>query len=93
MNNPLSDSASRTLHHARHAAGVTCRPPRVARLAVEAASPFGWERWTGERGDIVGVPRFGASAPGRKVLEEYGITVDNVALRALALVSGARANG
>ncbi|WP_437312337.1 transketolase-like TK C-terminal-containing protein [Sorangium sp. So ce388] len=64
-----------------------------ARLAVEAASRFGWERWTGERGDVVGVPRFGASAPGRKVLEEYGLTADNVARRALALVSGARANG
>lgn len=58
----------------------------TARLAVEAASPFGWERWTGSRGTIVGIDRFGASAPGEVVLENLGFTVDAVAQRALALV-------
>jgi transketolase len=61
-------------------AGVT------ARLAVEAASPFGWERWTGSRGAIIGIDRFGASAPGDVVLENLGFTADAVAQRALALV-------
>jgi transketolase len=57
----------------------------TARLAVEAASPLGWERWTGLRGAIIGVDRFGASAPGATVLEEYGFTVDHVVDQALAL--------
>jgi len=58
----------------------------TARLAVEAASPLGWERWTGLRGAILGVDRFGASAPGATVLAEYGFTVDRVVAQALALV-------
>ncbi|HSQ64534.1 MAG TPA: transketolase [Polyangiaceae bacterium] len=58
----------------------------TARLAVEAASPLGWERWTGLRGAILGVDRFGASAPGATVLAEYGFTVDHVVAQALALV-------
>ena len=62
-------------------------PPSVtARLAVEAASPLGWERWTGLQGTIIGIDRFGASAPGDVVLREYGFTVDHVVERALAIV-------
>jgi transketolase len=57
----------------------------TARLAVEAASPFGWERWTGLRGAIIGIDRFGASAPGATVFKEYGFTVAHVVDRALAL--------
>ncbi len=57
----------------------------TARLAVEAARPFGWERWVGLDGDVLGVDRFGASAPGGIVMQEYGFTVDNVVARALAL--------
>jgi transketolase len=61
-------------------------PAKVtARLAVEAASPFGWERFTGTKGDILGVERFGASAPGEIVLREYGFTVENVVRRAQKL--------
>ena len=58
----------------------------TARLAVEAASPLGWDRWTGLRGSIIGIDRFGASAPGAVVLEEYGFTVQQVVERALELV-------
>jgi transketolase len=58
----------------------------TARLAIEAASPFGWERWTGSRGGIIAIDRFGASAPGDIVLDELGFTVDAVVERALALV-------
>lgn len=58
-------------------------PPGVPRLAVEAASPFGWERWAD---DVVGIDRFGASAPGPVALANLGINVDNVVARAKALV-------
>jgi len=62
-------------------------PPGVrARLAVEAASPFGWREWVGDAGEVVGVERFGASAPGEEVLEHYGFTADNVAGAARALL-------
>ncbi len=55
-------------------------PPEVtARVAVEAASPFGWERWVGDLGAVVGMERFGASAPAERLFEEFGFTGDNVA--------------
>jgi len=57
-----------------------------ARLAVEAARSFGWERWVGTDGAILSVDRFGASAPGGIVLKEYGFSVDHVVERALALL-------
>jgi transketolase len=54
-------------------------PPGVtARVSVEAASPFGWERWVGPAGAIIGVDHFGASAPGPVVMEHYGFTVEHV---------------
>ena len=48
------------------------------RLAIEMAASFGWERYVGDNGKIIGIDRFGASANGDKVIEEYGFTVDNV---------------
>jgi transketolase len=63
-------------------------PPQVdKRLAIEAGLPFGWERYTGCGGAILGVERFGASAPGEVVLAEYGFTVENVYRKALALLA------
>jgi len=65
----------------------TVLPPQVGkRLAIEAGLPFGWERYTGCEGAVLGVERFGASAPGEVVLAEYGFTVENVCERALELV-------
>ncbi len=61
-------------------------PSVPARLAVEAGAPQGWHRYVGDRGDVLGVERFGASAPGKEVLREYGFTVENVCARALALL-------
>ncbi|MFZ3323797.1 MAG: transketolase [Usitatibacter sp.] len=62
-------------------------PPSVgARLAVELGVPQGWERYVGARGDVLGVERFGASAPAEVLLREFGFTVDNVCARATALV-------
>ena len=65
-------------------------PPSVsARLAVEAGVAQGWHRYVGDAGDVLSVERFGASAPGRVVLEQYGFTVDNVCARAKALLAKA----
>jgi transketolase len=62
-------------------------PPAIgARLAVELGVAQGWERYVGERGDMLGVERFGASAPAATVLREYGFTVDNVCARAKVLL-------
>ncbi len=67
-------------------------PPGVrARVAVEAGCPLGWERFLGLEGEVVGVSRFGASAPGGVVLEKLGITPQAVAAaarRVLARVRG-----
>ena len=62
-------------------------PPSIRpRLAVEAALPQGWHRYVGDGGDIIGIERFGASAPGNVVMEKFGFTVDHVVERALALL-------
>jgi transketolase/transaldolase len=65
----------------------TVLPPAIkARLAIEAASPKGWRDYVGLEGDIIGVNRFGASAPGSVVMEKFGFTVENVVDHALALL-------
>lgn len=62
-------------------------PPLVtARLAVELGVRQGWDRYIGTRGDMLGVERFGASAPAAVLLPAYGFTVENVCARALALL-------
>lgn len=53
-----------------------------ARVSVEAGSPFGWERYVGLAGAIIGVNHFGASAPGPELLKHYGFTVEHVAATA-----------
>jgi transketolase len=58
-------------------------PPGVRRLAVEAASPFGWERYADA---TVTIDHFGASAPGDVVLAKFGFTPEHVAARAKSLV-------
>jgi transketolase len=60
-------------------------PSVPARLAVEAGATQGWHRYVGDRGDVLGIDRYGASAPGEVVMREYGFTVENVCKRALAL--------
>ena len=58
-------------------------PPSVtARLAVEAASPFGWERWVGPKGAVHGIDHFGASAPYKVIAEHWGFTGTHIAKRA-----------
>jgi transketolase len=64
-------------------------PPSVkVRLAVEAGVTPAWRRYVGDQGDVIGVDRFGASAPGPVMMREYGFTVDNVYKRAAALLRG-----
>jgi len=63
-------------------------PPAVsARVSVEAASPFGWERYVGPSGAIIGVDRFGASAPGPVVMARYGFTVEHLVATARAVLA------
>jgi len=61
-------------------------PDGVPKLAVEAGSPIGWWKHVGKDGDVVGLDRFGASAPGNIVLEKLGFTGPSVAERAKKLV-------
>jgi transketolase len=58
-----------------------------ARLAVEPGSSMSWWKWVGSDGDVLGLDRFGASAPGAKVLEELGFSVENIVARARALLA------
>ena len=68
-------------------------PPSItARLAVEAGVSQGWHRYVGDRGDVLGVDSFGASAPGPVMLREYGFSVETVCQRALALVEKMQEN-
>ncbi len=60
-------------------------PPGIPKLAIEAGATLGWCRYVGDSGDVIGVDRFGASAPGKVVMEKLGFNVDNVVARAVAL--------
>jgi transketolase len=53
-------------------------PPGIRRVAVEAGSPMSWYEWVGSDGAVVGLDRFGASAPAARLFQELGITVDHV---------------
>src|SRR3989442_9730862 len=64
-------------------------PPAVrARVAVEAAVPQPWYRWVGDGGSVIGMDRFGASAPAPRLFQEFGFTVENVVRRAKELLGG-----
>jgi transketolase len=61
-------------------------PPEVtARVAVEAGITMGWERYVGNRGAVVGIDRFGASAPGATVMDKYGIKASAIVAKTLEL--------
>jgi transketolase len=57
-----------------------------ARLAVEAASSFGWHKYTGLKGEVISIDHFGASAPADILFKEFGFTVENVVDKALKLL-------
>ena len=56
------------------------------RVAVEAASSFGWHKYTGFEGEIISIDTFGASAPAGVLFKEYGFTVENVVEKALKVL-------
>lgn len=57
------------------------------RLGIEMGASLGWHRYTGDEGDVLAIDQFGASAPGERVMKEYGFTVENVVDRVKALIS------
>jgi transketolase len=59
----------------------------IKRLAVEAGTSLGWERYVGRYGDVVGIDRFGASAPYKRIKEEFGFTAERIADRAQRLMA------
>jgi len=65
-------------------------PDHLPKLAIEAGATLGWWKYVGRHGDVIGLDRFGASAPGTTALEKLGFGTDNVIARAKALVERAR---
>jgi transketolase len=64
-------------------------PPDVtARIAVEAGVPMGWGNYVGDRGAVMGIARFGASAPGEVLMEKFGFTAENLVHKAMAMLMG-----
>jgi transketolase len=62
-------------------------PPSVKhRIAVEAGIPMGWERYIGPDGKVIGIDRYGASAPGGTVLEKFGFTADKIVETAMTML-------
>jgi transketolase len=57
------------------------------RLGIEMGSSLGWHRYVGDEGDVIAIDTFGASAPGEKIMEEYGFSVNNVVARLKALLA------
>lgn len=63
-------------------------PPHIrARVSIEAASPIGWHRYVGSEGEVIGINRFGASAPYKTIYEKLGLTAENVVSKAMALLN------
>ena len=68
-------------------------PPTLrSRVAVEAAGPMGWSRWTTDEGIMVGMEGFGASAPGERLFQEFKLTPEHVAETVRRLVRGRQRN-
>ncbi|HUF65859.1 MAG TPA: transketolase [Gemmatimonadaceae bacterium] len=68
-------------------------PPGIPRVAIEAAHPMAWQRWVGAQGAILGIERFGASAPYSRIYEELGLTVEQLVATAARLAARAAESG
>lgn len=62
-------------------------PSVVKRLAIEAGVPFGWGSYVGPQGAVIGIQRFGASAPANVLREHFGFTADRIIERAIRLIA------
>jgi transketolase-like protein len=58
----------------------------TARVAVEAGISQGWHKWIGDKGELVTLDHYGASAPAPKLMEEFGFTVEHVIEKALSVI-------
>ena len=68
-------------------AGPSVLPPRIeARVAIEQASTFGWERYVGQKGRIIGMHTFGASAPLKELQRKFGFEPERVVTVAMELL-------
>ena len=56
------------------------------RISVEALSPFGWDKYAGSEGKILGINRFGESGPGEEVMKLFGFTTENIVAEAKKLL-------
>lgn len=56
------------------------------RIAVEAGATLGWSEWTRNNGEVIGINKFGSSAPYKEIYENYGLTVENIIIRAKNMV-------
>ncbi|MCL1604800.1 transketolase [Phascolarctobacterium sp. ET69] len=61
-------------------------PEGLSKVAVEAGVTLGWSRYTGSEDNVIGINKFGASAPGGTVMKEYGFTAENVAAKVKSLL-------
>jgi transketolase len=59
----------------------------TARVSIEMASTFGWDRYIGPKGKAIGMHRFGASAPLKDLLKKFGFTVDAIVAEARKLIT------
>ena len=75
----------------KHTGNRFCPPDVTARVAIEQASTFGWERYVGSTGRVIGMHTFGASAPLKALQKEFGFTVDNVVATVKELLQPAKA--
>ena len=66
-------------------------PPEVtARISIEAGATHGWHKYVGLKGEVIGIDRFGASAPGNVLFKEFGFNSENILIRAKTLLSKKR---
>jgi transketolase len=65
-------------------------PALTARVSIEAGATFGWQRWVGDRGAVIGIDRYGASAPYKTIFKELGFTADHVVKTVQSLLADQR---
>jgi transketolase len=63
-------------------------PPDITtRVSIEAGVTLGWHKYVGREGEVISIDHFGASAPGKKLLQEFGFTSENILNRVRSLLT------